>query len=571
LRLRLGDGREDVHLQLEHITRQMRSRLPDVVMDLIEIAAFVYVADQCVRRGGKRSFDYGKGWFRRFRFEVPVRRPDVWGRTEVSAALVDALQVLSDDHFEFGFGRLGDPPPVDRYLYDDIDWGEPSQYQEVVLFSGGQDSLAGAVQEILQGQRKIMLVSHRPNNKVYGRQQNLVRLLAKRLPDAGLHPWHVAVRVSKHKHFGAEFTLRTRSFLFAAVAAAVAGSLGLRGIRFFENGVVSMNLPVSPQVIGARASRTTHPQVLRAYEKLFSLLFDGPFRVDNPFVWKTRAEILREAKAAKHADLFAQTVSCVHTKEATRRHPHCGRCSQCVDRRLGALAADLDDSEDPPDGYACDVLTGPREGNDLTLLERYYGSALEVDRMRDPAEFLAAYGEAGRMLAHVGLPAAEAAERVFALHKRHAEGICGVLARAVKDVSDVVVRRQQPANCLLSIALGRTIPARRATTNGPPNGTPEPRAALEFPEGTFEVRVRGKSCFLGNTLEYRFLERLASSLGRFVAVSTLYEEVWGDSQTGKNAVQRVCTNLRRQFRNAGIAELRIDGKQVGHYRLVLTV
>ena len=44
--------------------------------------------------------------------------------------------------------------------------------------------------------------------------------------------------------------------------AVTARLFGLDRITFFENGIVSLNLPPLAQVVGARATRTTHPQVL---------------------------------------------------------------------------------------------------------------------------------------------------------------------------------------------------------------------------------------------------------------------------------------------------------------------
>ena len=40
-----------------------------------------------------------------------------------------------------------------------------------------------------------------------------------------------------------EYTQRTRSFLFWALAFAVGTSARADGVQFFENGVVSLNLP----------------------------------------------------------------------------------------------------------------------------------------------------------------------------------------------------------------------------------------------------------------------------------------------------------------------------------------
>ena len=119
--------------------------------------------------------------------------------------------------------------------------------------------------------------------------------------------------MNKKEHLGREFTQRTRSFLFASFAAVVARLFGLGRVRFYENGIVSCNLPVCAQVVGGRASRTTHPRVLRGYEQLFGLLFDCPFEVQNPFLFKTRADVIGLLRASGHADLIARSVSCART------------------------------------------------------------------------------------------------------------------------------------------------------------------------------------------------------------------------------------------------------------------
>src|SRR4029450_13161880 len=60
----------------------------------------------------------------------------------------------------------------------------------------------------------------------------------------------------------AEFTQRTRTFLFSAIGCVVAEMMGCARIRFFENGIMSFNLPISPQIVGSRATRSTHPRAL---------------------------------------------------------------------------------------------------------------------------------------------------------------------------------------------------------------------------------------------------------------------------------------------------------------------
>jgi hypothetical protein len=561
-----------VRLRIDHLTNATCARAPAVAVDLLEIAAFVYAADQAVTRGRTGQFDYGMRWRQHFRFEIPVRCPSVWRRPEVNEVLAQTLGFLSDDDYEFGFSRLENPPPLQGYLFDPAGEEEGEGVREVVLFSGGLDSLGGVVREVLQGQRKVALVSHRPANHVYRRQRDLAGAIAELLPGGRPRPLHVAVEVNKGKRLDRDATQRTRSFLFAAMAAAVARIFRLPGIRFYENGVVSLNLPISPQVLGGRASRTTHPQALDGFRRLFTALFDEPFGVENPFRWLTKADVLAEIHGAGYGRLCARTCSCLHTREIRTAHPHCGRCSQCVDRRLSALAAGLGPEEDPPQGYRSDVLVGPREGTELTLIERYVGTARRIYHMGSPTQFLVHFPEVARALRYVGLPAAQAAEKIFKLHQRHAQQVCEALAQAVGRCPERVVLWQHPANCLLSLACGRrprpdrpagALPVGVMALNAPS----PPR--LELDEERFEARFGGRPCPLGNTLEFWLLVRLNRRSGVYVSVDALRTDVWQEPRTAKNTVQRTVSNLRRRLRAAGISEVQIDGREKDHYRLVL--
>jgi 7-cyano-7-deazaguanine synthase in queuosine biosynthesis len=561
-----------VHLRIDHISKKLGQSLPAVVVDLLELAAYIYVADQAVSRGGVKAFEYGQRWRRHFRFEVPVRCPDVWRSPRVNEALVQVLSDLSDDDYEFGFARYKNPPRLERYLFDEIEARPESHgYREVLLFSGGLDSLGGAVQEILQAQNKVALVSHRPANNVYRRQCDLVEALRARLGGRRLDPLHVAVEVNKGRIFDRDYTQRSRSFLFAAVAAAVARLFELNRIRFYENGVTSLNLPLSPHVLGGRASRTTHPRVLAGFQRLFSLLFGVKFQVDNPFQPKTKAEILKGILAAGAGKLCALACSCSRTRQGTTTHPHCGRCSQCVDRRLTALAAGLSDDEDPPGQYACDVLTEPREDAELTLVERYVGTVHRVRRMAGPADLLLAYPEAARALPYLGDTPSAAVQEILALYRRHADQVFDAISAAVSREADHVARRDLPANCMLSIALGGRPSSAPAATPASEDArlTSRPESELVVDSETLTAHWGGHECFLGAGIEFRLLQRLHASVGKFVTLDILREDVWDDSCTEKNTIQRTVSNLRRRLHSDGLLGVEISGNEPGHYRLVV--
>jgi 7-cyano-7-deazaguanine synthase in queuosine biosynthesis len=570
-KLSLSAAKKDVHLHLRRFSRQLAITLPTVAVDLLEVASYVYAADQAITRGGKQEFEYGSRWCRHFRFEIPVRRPEVWQKDDVSTALAETLGFLSDDRYSFAFTKSQQPNPIEGYLFDTLEF-DAAGIEEVILFSGGLDSLGGAVQEVLQGRRKVALVSHRPVDKIYARQQRLAAEISARVVEPRLRPLHIAVEVNKGKILGRDFMQRSRSFLFAALAAVVAQAFGLRRVRFYENGVISLNLPISPQVLGGRATRTTHPQVLKGFERFFSRLFDCPFEFENPFLWKTRAQVLTEIRTAGHGDLCALTSSCTRTLASTAMHTHCGRCAQCVDRRLSALAAGLDENQDPPEVYASDVLTGEREGADLTLIERYLGTARRIDEMTSLVQFVAEFAEASRVLRYVDAPPNSAAQRVFELHKRHARDVCAALAAAVCRESVELVRQRYRPNCMLLLALGADAKADSkvgSVTEGPresPRGGPP---VLYLDAARFEARLGdGKSCFLGNTMEYRLLERLNRRPGDYISVNQLRDDVWQNPSTEKNTVQRTVSNLRRKLESAGMSAIKIDGSQKDHYRLV---
>ena len=85
----------------------------------------------------------------------------------------------------------------------------------------------------------------------------------------------------------------------------------------------------------------------------------------------------------------------------------------------------------------------------------------------------------------------------------------------------------------------------------------------------FTVSYGGKSCFLGNTMLFRLMERLAHSPGIYIPHHTIAEDVWGDEGTDSRSIHKQASLLRLQLCAAGIDTIVIDGKTRGHYRLIL--
>lgn len=449
LELDLNGSHANVNLEISNITRRLASDLPDVVADLIEIATYVYSADQAIRRGGEGVIACGQHWRRNLSFHIAVRTPEFWQSPEVGNSLRDTLSFLSDDDYSFEFSRQESPAPLQRYLTFGENDSASDELDEVMLFSGGVDSLAGAVVEGVRDRRRVALVSHRSNSKIHSKQKHLVAELTRLCAHK---PFYVPVWANKDKALGREHTQRTRSFLFASLAFAVAHAHKLDRIRFYENGVVSLNLPISEQVVGGRATRTTHPQVLNGFADLFSRLLGSNFTVENPFIWLTKGEVFDIIGDNGCAELIRHSISCTHTIDQTKEYTHCGRCSQCVSRRFAALASKHAD-HDPADIYRVDLLEGPRQaGVDLTLLESFIRTASGF-RCLNEYQIIEKYGEVSRVLRHVRpLSANDVAERVVRLHRKHAEEVTGVMERALATHSSDILDEKLPPTCAIILA-----------------------------------------------------------------------------------------------------------------------
>jgi hypothetical protein len=152
---------KNVHLFGEHRGQTILSSIVDLYFDLIQIASYVYAADQQLPRGGIRRDVYGKQFRRTITLCLPVNNPEFWSRPEIIAPLRDALQFATDDQW---FLRFAATPGGDEKRQLPILKGEEESSllgrpDCVALFSGGADSLCAVIAAVEQGRRPL-LVSH---------------------------------------------------------------------------------------------------------------------------------------------------------------------------------------------------------------------------------------------------------------------------------------------------------------------------------------------------------------------------------------------------------------------------
>ena len=195
---------------------------------------------------------------------------------------------------------------------------------------------------------------------------------------------------------------------------------------------------------------------LERFRRFFSAAVGEPIEVENPFVWKTKADVIRSIVDHGCGPLIKHTVSCTRSYDITRLHTHCGCCSQCLDRRFAVLAADAAE-HDPEEMYKVELLTGPRERpNDQTMAESYVRTALELRDM-DELQFFGRFRR--RNIASL--------LRIFLIEIRRYRpassqtspspraGNLDVLNAGVKNNSEELVKRSVPTSSVLMMTVGR--------------------------------------------------------------------------------------------------------------------
>ncbi|WGH78594.1 adenine nucleotide alpha hydrolase family protein [Jannaschia ovalis] len=425
-------------------------------LDFLEIAAVVFAADSAVTRGGGTRVGMGEGWRRDFVFRIPVRNPELWSRPDVTEALEAATEFLTEDRVRFAFVPA-DPEPTREPYLDLVPGGEAFRADQVILFSGGLDSFAGALETLATTSSNVVLVTHRSAQKVIPRQVELGQYLRDRFPNRVLH---INVQARRKGQEARDATQRSRTLLFAALGQAVATTFGGERLSFYENGIVSHNLPITQQIVGTMATRTTHPMSLKLVNDLLALVWPDRPRIVNRYEWLTKTEVVRRIAEQGGATQIPRAVSCTSIREQTNLHTHCGACTQCLDRRFAILAAGLAD-HDPSEIYGTDVLLGERgTTRSRTIAVEWTRHSLRLAKL-DPASAMSEFGQEISRIAggHPNLSGAAALDRTLAMHRRHSEAVRSVLAQAVREHSDEIVSHALPDDSLLAMHLRQDISA----------------------------------------------------------------------------------------------------------------
>ena len=391
--LPLGDGEFDTRLDLISGYRTLGHgigyALRDLVrlnvypteigVDVLVLAALVHAADTRISRKSESQ----DGWTREIRLVVPVSDPDRWAEAE--STFVRLLNFLTGDRWTLVFCAR-------PHRFAALTSTHPSQlptppFEELVLFSGGLDSLIGAI-DTLESGRNPLLISHAGEGATSAAQSTIFEALKAHYRGRAFNRLRLQMAFPKDFVSGSarESTTRARSFLFFALGVfAGSGIDGRFTLKVSENGLIAINVPLDPLRLGALSTRTTHPFYIARWNDALTTLGIN-VHIDNPYWDKTKGEMVRSCtNGALIRRLTSSSLSCASPVKGRWQGlgiQHCGYCLPCLIRRA-ALLIGLRPERDPTvytvnDLNAHALNTRQSEGVDI----RSFQIAIERIRIR---------------------------------------------------------------------------------------------------------------------------------------------------------------------------------------------
>lgn len=302
----------------------------EIAVDLMILAAHVYAADTRI----SRSTESQDTWTREIRLVVPVSDVNVWNKA--ISQIVRLLNFLTGDRWSVAFRQR--PVSFSTIVKKEAKdlWGSP--YTGVSLFSGGLDSLIGAI-DTLQAGKVPLLVSHAGDGATSKAQDLCFEKLKeyyKKVNFGRLRFW-LNIPGDIFKGIQTEDTTRGRSFLFFSLG--VLAGTGIKQpfvLQVPENGLIALNIPLDALRLGSLSTRTTHPFYMDCWNELLSTLgING--KLENPYWNKTKGEMVDNCTNKKLLnEAVPLSLSCSSPTKGRWQGistQHCGYCLPCLIRR----------------------------------------------------------------------------------------------------------------------------------------------------------------------------------------------------------------------------------------------
>lgn len=337
-------------------------------LDLLYISMAVYFADKRILRSN--SYD---NWTRIIEIYMPVLEIDKWNSEK--SLLEEMVSFLSGDIWRFHFRKRNLNDVEKKIIRKTKTWylNQKFKAEKFCMLSGGLDSYIGAI-DLLEENKNIAFIGLYGGGKGVKPYQDKINSLLRN-----------EYKLSKEQFFnfsatplhGGEDSTRSRSLLFFAHAIILAScSNKTIDLHIPENGLISLNIPLTSTRLGSSSTRTTHPYYMNLLQKLLDNL-NIEINLINPYQFKTKGEMIDNCKNKKFlCDTYDQTMSCSHPDQVRyakmKKSYHCGTCLPCIIRRASILSVFNEDNS----GYVDEEF---KKGKAVNLLKSYKLSFLKFN------------------------------------------------------------------------------------------------------------------------------------------------------------------------------------------------
>jgi Queuosine biosynthesis protein QueC len=311
---------------------RVQAEFPALIADLVDLAVAIHASDRLAPHNLREKK-------RRLFVVLPVRHPELLSAEPFRTKLEDLLEWATGSEWVFDFQARVAP---ERFVNQQLVLSVIPQGCEVALWSGGLDALACLYTRLrMYPEKSFVLFGSGSNNSVYARQGRVGKKVESIFPGR-CHLFRVPIRFhdsdAQHKNKRS----RARGVVFTLLGAACAYLMNGRVLCVYENGIGAINLPYRASAVGLDHSRSVHPLTLLMVSDVVSELLGEEFRVQNPFLFWTKAKMCKTLAEEGRNDLPSLTMSC-DSPHRQQQPIQCGYCSSCLLRRQALAANDLED------------------------------------------------------------------------------------------------------------------------------------------------------------------------------------------------------------------------------------
>lgn len=239
----------DFRFSIKQDLKNLPNTITPEALDILYLSMFVFAADRKIRRVLGSD-----NWSRNIKLIVPVLCKEKW---DAQASLViDMLNFLSGDIWSLEFYKR---EPVDYEVKAEMHFArygiKESDTDTVCMFSGGLDSFIGSVDLLAKTKNAYFISLYGGGKGTKPYQDLLISAISEAYGiDKSRFYQYYGVKMD-----GEEDTTRTRSLMFFGHAIAVASCLRRHMTLIIpENGLISLNIPLTYSRLGSSSTRTTH-------------------------------------------------------------------------------------------------------------------------------------------------------------------------------------------------------------------------------------------------------------------------------------------------------------------------